>query len=64
METWKLILLIAAILGFIISNLMLLKHTAKFKLEKRIDEFKHGKKIGVIKKDVKPGEKEIPHKRL
>jgi hypothetical protein len=45
METWKLILLIAAVLAVIIGNIYLLKQTAGFKLDKRIDELKHGKKI-------------------
>ncbi|MCF6437934.1 DUF2897 family protein [Pseudoalteromonas luteoviolacea] len=38
LETWKVILIIVAVLGYIIGNIMLLKYANKFDVKGKIDK--------------------------
>ncbi|MFD2098038.1 DUF2897 family protein [Corallincola platygyrae] len=57
MTGWQLALLIACVLGVVVGNIMLLKHTANVKLDKRLDELKHGRQI---KPSAQDGHKKSP----
>ncbi|MBQ4877074.1 DUF2897 family protein [Pseudoalteromonas luteoviolacea] len=50
LETWKVILIIVAVLGYIIGNIMLLKYANKFDVKGKVD------------KQLKPNEKEDSEK--
>ncbi|TQF71623.1 DUF2897 family protein [Pseudoalteromonas luteoviolacea] len=38
LETWQIILIIVAVLGYIIGNIMLLKYATKFNVKDKIDK--------------------------